>query len=55
MSELQVGGRASSPRDGSGTSDSTDSSQRTMVQYSVRGREYGAGQVRVPRVVDSEV
>jgi hypothetical protein len=25
------------------------------VQYSVRGREYGAGHVEVPRVVGSEV
>ena len=52
---VQVGGRASSPRDGSGASDGTDSSLRTMVQFSVRGREYGAGHVGVPRVVDSEV
>jgi hypothetical protein len=52
---MQVGGRACSPRDESGATNSTDSSQRTMMQYSVRGREYGAGHVKVPRVVDSEV
>jgi hypothetical protein len=43
---VQVGGRAFSPRDGSGAGNGTDSSQRTMMQYSVRGCEYGAGHVK---------